>query len=186
METQKKRKRREGKPIYAYCLFCLTQRCKVIAKLMEIRGAERAFSPQIIRKQRKQGENVKKQFDLLPGYVFIYNEERLTDYRFFFGIDGVIRRVGRTETGYELAGADLDFAMKLLEKDGTVGGMKACKVGDEVKLEDPLFSGCEGRVTEIDYRKERAKVEFVFDKNSCSTWVALDEVKHLRKAEEEQ
>ena len=41
-------------------------------------------------------------------------------------------------------------------------------------------------MTEIDYRKERAKVEFVFDKNSCSTWVALDEVKHLRKAEEEQ
>ena len=65
---------------------------------MEIRGAERAFSPQIIRKQRKQGENVKKQFDLLPGYVFISNDERLTDYRFFFGIDGVIRRVGRTET----------------------------------------------------------------------------------------
>ena len=72
---------------------------------MEIRGAERAFSPQIIRKQRKQGENVKKQFDRLPGYVFIYSEEKLSDYRFFFGIDGVIRRVGKTETGYELAGA---------------------------------------------------------------------------------
>ena len=60
--------------MYAYCLFCLTQRCKVIAKLMEIRGAERAFSPQIIRKQRKQGENVKKQFDLLApggGYMFL-------------------------------------------------------------------------------------------------------------------
>lgn len=165
---------KEEKPIYAYCLFCLTQRCKVIAKLMEIRGAERAFSPQIIRKQRKQGENVKKEFDLLPGYVFIYSEEKLTDYRFFFGIDGVIRRVGKTETGYELAGADLDFAMKLLEKDGTVGGMKACHIGDEVKLEDPLFSGCEGRVTEIDYRKERAKVAFVFDNQKREIWVAID------------
>ena len=82
---------------------------------MEIRGAKRAFSPQIIRKQRKQGENIKKKFDLLPGYVFIYSEERLTDYRFFFGIDGVIRRVGKTEEGYELAGPDLDFAMKLLD-----------------------------------------------------------------------
>ena len=172
----KKRKKKGGRAIYAYCLFCLTQRCKVIAKLMEIRGAERAFSPQIIRKQRKQGENVKKQFDLLPGYVFIYSEEKLSDYRFFFGIDGVIRRVGKTETGYELAGADLDFAMKLLEKDGTVGGMKACKVGDEVKLEDPLFSGCEGRVTEIDYRKERAKVAFVFDNQKREIWVAIDEI----------
>ena len=163
----------------------MTQRCKVIAKLMEIRGAERAFSPQIIRKQRKQGENVKKQFDLLPGYVFIYNEERLTDYRFFFGIDGVIRRVGRTETGYELAGADLDFAMKLLEKDGVVGSMKVCRVGDEVTLEDPLFSGCRGTVTEIDCRKERAKVEFVFDRNSCSTWISLEAVKNLDRNEGE-
>ena len=167
------------KPIYVYCLFCLTQRCKVIAKLMEIRGVYRAFSPQIIRKQRKQGENIKKQFDLLPGYVFIYNEERMTDYRAFYGMDGVIRRVGRTEQGYELTGPDLDFAMKLLEKDGVVGGMKACHIGDEVRLEDPLFSGCEGQVTEIDYRKERAKVTFVFDKTRREIWVSLDEVKHL-------
>ena len=121
---------------------------------------------------------MKKQFDLLPGYVFIYNEERLTDYRFFFGIDGVIRRVGRTETGYELAGADLDFAMKLLEKDGIVGGMKACHIGDEVTLEDPLFSGCEGKVTEIDYRKERAKVAFVFDNQKREIWVSIDEIKN--------
>jgi len=169
--------------MYAYCLFCLTQRCKVIAQLMEIKGADRAFSPQIVRKQRKQGENVKKQFDLLPGYVFIYNEERLTDYSFLFGIDGVIRRVGRTEKGYELEGSDLEFAMKLLEKDGIVGGMKACHIGDEVTLEDPLFSGCEGKVTEIDYRKERAKVSFVFDNVKREIWVALDEVKHLNQPE---
>ena len=172
--------------MYAYCLFCITQRCAVIAKLMEIRGAYRAFSPQIIRKQRKKGVNVERRFDLLPGYVFIYSEERLTDYRFFCGIDGVVRRVGRREDGYELEGTDLDFAMKLLEKDGVVGGMKVCHIGDEVTLEDPLFSGCQGKVTEIDYRKERAKVEFVFDRNSCSTWVSLEEVKHLQKTEEEQ
>ena len=171
--------------MYAYCLFCLTQRCKVIAKLMEIRGAYRAFSPQIIRKQRKQGENIKKQFDLLPGYVFIYSEERMTDYREFYGMDGVIRRVGRTEQGYELEGSDYDFAMKLLEKDGIVGGMKACHLGDEVTLEDPLFNGCQGKVTRIDYRKERARVDFIFDNMACHTWISVDDVKNNRKPEEE-
>ena len=172
--------------MYAYCLFCRTQRCKIIAKLLEIRGAGRAFSPQIIRKQRKQGENVRKLFDLLPGYVFIYSEERLTDYMLFYGMDGVIRRVGRTETGYELSGPDLDFAMKLLEKDGIVGGMKACHIGDNVTLEDPLFSGCEGRVTTVDYRKERAKVEFVFDNAKRDIWVSLAEVIHLPAPEGEK
>ena len=172
--------------MYVYCLFCLTQRCKVIAKLMEIRGADRAFSPQIIRKQRKKGENIEKRFDLLPGYVFIYSEERITDYRFFYGIDGVVRRVGRRDDGYELEGPDLDFAMKLLEKDGLVGAMKVCRVGDEVTLEDSLFSECEGRVAEIDFRKERAKVAFVFENTKREIWVSLDNVKQLRKAEGEQ
>lgn len=163
----------------------MTQRCRAIAQLMEIRGAYRAFSPRIIRKQRKQGENIKKEFDLLPGYVFVYNEERLTDYRHFFGMDGVIRRVGRTDQGYELAGPDLDFAMRLLEKDGLVGGMTAYRLGDGVTLEDPLFSGCEGQVTEIDYRKERAKVAFVFDNARREIWISLDEVRHLPGSERE-
>ena len=170
--------------MYAYCLFCITQRCSVIAKLMEIRGAYRAFSPQIIRKQRKKGENIERSFDLLPGYVFLYSAERLTDYRIFSGIDGVIRRVGRKDNGYELEGPDLDFAMKLLEKDGLVGSMTICRIGDKVTLEDPLFNGCRGSVVRIDYRKERAKVEFEFDNNSCSTWISLEDVKRL-KAEEE-
>ena len=73
--------------MYVYCMFCETQRCKVIAKLMEIRGAMRSFSPQIVRRQRKKGQNLEKQFDLLPGYVFVFSEERMVDYTQFFGMD---------------------------------------------------------------------------------------------------
>ena len=91
--------------MYVYCMFCETQRCKVIAKLMEIRGALRSFSPQIVRRQRKKGVNREVLFDLLPGYVFVFSEERMVDYTQFFGMDGVIRRVGKQDTGYELAGS---------------------------------------------------------------------------------
>ena len=118
--------------------------------------------------------------------MFLFSDERLTDYRMFSGIDGVVRRVGKQDDGYELAGPDLDFANKLLEKDGVVGSMRLCRVGDEVTLEDPLFSDCRGRVTEIDYRKERAKVEFVFDRTSCSSWISLEEVRRLHQNREEQ
>ena len=153
---------------------------------MEIRGAGRAFSPRIIRKQRKKGENLERRFDLMPGYVFIYSEERLTDYRIFFGMDGVIRRVGRQDNGYELEGPDLDFAMKLLEIDGLVGSVKVYRTGDKVMLEDPLFSGCRGRVVQVDFRKERAKIEFVFDGNGSSTWVSLEDVNQLYPTEGEK
>ena len=171
--------------MYAYCLFCRTQRCRAIARALEACGIDRAFSPQIVRRQRKQGENREVRYDLLPGYVFLYNREQLTDSRLFFGIDGVIRRVGRQPTGYELAGSDLDFAMQLLEKDGIVGTMKICRVGDKVMLEDPLFNGCRGRVTRIDYRKERARVDFVFDGMDCHTWISLDSVKKEQSDEKD-
>jgi len=167
--------------MYVYCMFCETQRCKVIAKLMEIRGAMRSFSPQIVRRQRKKGQNLEKQFDLLPGYVFVFSEERMVDYTQFFGMDGVIRRVGKQETGYELAGSDLDFAMRLFEKDGLVGSMKTCVIGDQVTLEDPLFNGCRGKITRIDWRKERARVDFTFDNMACHTWISIDGVKSQKK-----
>ena len=59
------------------------------------------------------------------------------------------------------------------------------KTGDQVILEDPLFANVQGKVTQIDFRKERARVDFVFDKNPCHTWVSLDAVRSLTKPEEE-
>ena len=166
--------------MYAYCLFCRTQRCTRIAQLLEIKGADRAFSPKILSKQRKQGQNYDRERDLLPGYVFIFSEDRLINYDLFAGIDGVIRRVGRTETGYELEGADRDFAFGLLEKDGKVGALKMVKLGETVRLEDSLFDGSEGVVTKIDYRKERARVDFRFEGNDCHAWIAIDGIKPMK------
>ena len=67
-----------------------------------------------------------------------------------------------------------------------VGAMKICREGDSVILEDPLFNGVQGRVTKIDWRKERARVDFVFEKNPCHVWVSLENVKNLKKPEEGQ
>ena len=75
-----------GQAMFAYCLQCQTQRCRIIAELLEKRGANRAFSPQIISRQRKQGKNEDHQSDLIPGYVFVYMEQQLTDYQFFKNI----------------------------------------------------------------------------------------------------
>ena len=55
--------------------------------------------------------------------------------------------------------------------------MKLVKVGDTVRLEDNLFEGSEGVVTKVDYRKERARVDFRFENNACHTWIALDGIR---------
>jgi len=170
--------------MYVYCLFCRTQRCSRIARLMEIRGVSRAFSPKILTKQREAGVNVPRERDLLPGYVFLFHDERLVEWDIFAGIDGIIRRVGRTEQGYELEGADREFALGLYERNGEVGAMKLVSVGEKVRLEDDLFRGSEGIVTKVDYRKERARVDFKFEGNACHTWVAVDVVRPLPPSKE--
>ena len=84
--------------MYAYCLFCETQRCKTIAYLLERFGVvERAFSPQIIKRARVKGKYVDKPYDLLPGYVFLFSETPLEDFAHFYGIKGILRRIGDPE-----------------------------------------------------------------------------------------
>jgi len=172
---------RSGGFVYAYCIFCRTQRCKMIARLLEIKGVQKAFSPQILQKHRYKGENKVEMRDLLPGYVFFFHPQPLTDYTILLGIDGVIRRIGRADELYQLQGPDRAFALSLLDKQGQVGLMRTVEVGEVVQLEDPLFASVKGRVTKLDRRKERARVDFVFNGSPCYTWVALEAVKTERK-----
>lgn len=160
---------------YCYCLFCETNKCKKAAFLLERNGIDRAFSPQIVKRQRKNGKNIDMLFDLLPGYVFAYHSERITEPS-LLKTDGVIRILGSADDDYCLDGNDLSFANALLERNGVIDVMRILRVGDKVMLSEPLFFGVEGSVVKIDYRKQRAKVEFPFAGALCSTWVACEVV----------
>ncbi len=161
-------------PAYVYCLFCVTYRCQAIARLLEARGVSRAISPRITRMIRKEGANREEEADLTPGYVFIYHPDDLLDTDMFYGIDGVIRKVGTPRSRYRLEGPDRTFALRLLDRGGLVGAQPICRVGDEIRLVDPLFRECSGRVTHLDYRKLRARVEFTLFGRPCATWVAVE------------
>ena len=112
-------------------------------------------------------------YDLLPGYVFAYSDTELAKIS-VLRVDGVIRILGSSDDGYCLSGADKDFANGLLEREGRIDVMKVIRVGDTVLLEDELFSGQKGKILEIDYRKQRAKIEFSFMNTTCYSWVACD------------
>ncbi len=163
--------------MYIYCVFCATQRCDRIAEVLEACGVDRAFSPKIVRRQRRRGENESVVYDLLPGYVFLYNSEEIPGLAEFRWIDGMIREIGRVEDRYELTGPDREFAELLYEKQGLVGAMTLIQSGETVTLADDLFNGSRGLVTKVDYRKQRVRVDFTFNDTSCHTWVAIDKVR---------
>ena len=160
--------------MFVYCLFCRTQRCGIIAEVLHRRGVDQTFSPKIICRERKQGKLHQVFRDLLPGYIFLYHHEDILDSDIIWGIDGVIRRVGRADNRYLLDGVDLAFAEYLQEKNGVLGIVQVIQEGDQVKAEDPLFGGRIGRVLRLDRRKKRAKIEYEFDGQLRSVWIGCD------------
>lgn len=158
---------------YCYCLFCETRKCKEVAYSLERSGVDCAFSPQIVKRQRKKGENVEIMLDLLPGYVFAFTRDRVEDIS-LFRVDGVIRLLGFSEVGYCLIGDDMTFALGLLARKGIIDAIKLVSIGDRIKLADDLFYGCEGEIVQIDYRKQRAKVVFSFGGSAFSSWISCD------------
>ena len=160
--------------MHVYCLFCQTQRCGVIAAMLEKQGACRALSPRILQRERKQGRNVEIMRDLLPGYVFVYSEDPFEQQLLCPGVRGVIRCLGTGTGNYELSGADRDFAMRLYDREGTISAVRVFREGDRVTLADPLFMSCKGRITRVDNRKQRARVDFDFENNPCHTWIAFE------------
>ena len=158
---------------YSYCLFCETKKCKNVAASLEKHGVDRAFSPQIVRSQRKQGKNIDRLFDFLPGYVFAFTSEKIIELS-ILRVSGVIRILGTMENDYCLEGSDSDFAFRLLNKNGIIDPIRIINIGDQVTICDPLFSQCQGKIIKIDNRKRRANIEFIFGKMLMHCWVACD------------
>ena len=172
--------------MYAYCLQCQPQRSKAIAEYLQRTGAvDRAFSPSVIQHHRKQGQNVKESYDLLTGYLFLYAERRLQSLRPVLDVIGAIRLL-RYQDQYELRGSDYDFAMDLYGRNGIVNVMKLIKAGDQIRLSDPLFDTLQGKVAEVDYRKQRAKILYQFAFNEVAVWVAFDEVIRCEASDAEE
>lgn len=164
---------------YCYCLFCETRKAQKVASALELNGAERAFSPQILKRQRKQGKNIDLYFDLFPGYVFAYSSQKISKDS-LLKADGVIRVLGLAEHVYCLRDNDYDFALELLERNGIIDVMHILQVGDTVEILDPLFKSCKGSVLQMDRRKQRANIEFSFSGMVFRSWIAC-EILHPQK-----
>ena len=61
--------------MFAFCLFCETQRCKTIAEYISKNYGYTCICPQIIQRKWIKGVPREEYHHSLPGYVFLYTEE---------------------------------------------------------------------------------------------------------------
>ena len=163
--------------MYAYCLFCETQRCELIAAYIEKTTAYRCISPRIIQRKWIKGTAREENHAWLPGYIFVYSEEPIIPR---FDVSGIIRCIG----GGELTGSDFAFADMLYQQNGIIGTIRLAQVGDRCRVADPIWENMQGTIIKLDRGRKRCCVEFEFDQIRRTVWVGYDLVKTENSVQE--
>lgn len=153
----------------AYCLFCETQKCATIAKLIEKTRGIPCISPQVIQRKWVKGTSQEICHAMLPGYIFLYPEEKLEKP---IRIPGIIRTLGNGE----LKSEDLAFASMIWEQKGVLGIIRLAEEGDRCIVDDPLWQRMEGKITKVDRGRKRCCVEFIFDNTVRTVWLGYEMV----------
>ena len=165
---------RRERRVYSYCFFCNTVKCEAVAAAMCQKFDCKAFSPKIVQRKWIKGTCYEEIRAYLPGYVFVYAEEPIEDFREFHLMEGVLRHLGQRENDFQLMGDDRRFAEMLYAHDGVIGIQKAYEEGDRVKLVKEAFGGFEGEIVKLDRRKGRAQIQYVFDGSTYKVWVGYE------------
>ena len=153
--------------MYAYCLFCETQRCKIIAENINLNSEYQCISPQIIQRKWVKGVPTDESHDWLPGYLFLYSPEMISPR---FNISGIIRCLGNGE----LHGQDLRFAELIYEKKGIMGTIPLIREGNRCRISDPAWKEVSGEVIKMDHERKRCCVAFSFDGIARKIWVGYE------------
>ena len=153
--------------MYAYCLFCQTQRCRPIAEYISKNYGYQCISPLIIQRKWIKGIMTEQSHEWLPGYLFLYTEDPILPR---FNIDGIIRCLGNRE----LDGADLSFAEMIYHHRGIMGTVPLIQEGDCCYISDPAWSEMSGKVIKMDRGRQRCCIEFVFDGCRRTVWAGYE------------
>lgn len=153
--------------VYAYCLFCQTQRCRPIAEYISRNYGYQCISPLIIQRKWIKGMMTEKMHEWLPGYLFLYTEEPILPR---FNIDGIIRCLGNRE----LDGTDLSFAEMIFRHHGVMGTVSLIHEGDRCRISDPAWNEASGKVIKLDRGRQRCCIEYEFDGCKRTVWVGYE------------
>ena len=153
--------------MYAYCLFCETQRCRQIAAIISKDYGYQCIYPQIVQRKWIKGVPMEVSHDWLPGYLFLYSEQLIQTR---LNIIGIIRFLGNGE----LEGQDLAFAEMVYRRQGVMGTVSLLQEGDRCSIADPAWKDIRGKVVKMDFGRKRCCIEFEFDGIKRTIWVGYE------------
>lgn len=153
--------------MYAYCLFCETQRCRPIAEYISRSYGYQCISPRIIQRKWVKGEMTEESHNWLPGYIFLYTDHLILPN---FNINGIIRCLGNRE----LSGNDLSFAEMIYRLHGVMGTVSLIREGERCRINDPAWKDICGKVIKMDHGRKRCCIEFEFDGTRRTVWAGYE------------
>ena len=153
--------------MYAYCLFCETQRCKIIADYISSNYGYICLSPQIIQRKWVKGVSVEEKHDWLSGYLFLFLCEPR---QIRFDISGIIRYLGEGP----LEGLDRTFAEMIFDTKGILSSVSLIQENGRYVMHDPVWEKLNGRITKIDRERKRCCISYEFDNKVRTIWVGYE------------
>ena len=169
--------------MYTYCLFCETNKTGYISRTVsEMTGCRTLCPKQIQHTWAKGGGTRDRVNDLMPGYVFLYYEDK-ADISLLHSVQGVIRCLSSTAGEYELTGQDEQFAMMLLEKNGIIGKTQVYKEGQMIRIIGGAFEVVTARILKVERRLSRMQIEIPFARQQVKTWVEYEIVEPEKQAD---
>ncbi len=137
------------------CLFCVTGKEENVAYTVHKNGWGRAIFPKRSALVRTNGQWTEISKPLLPGYVFVYSEEKQVLAHELEAINYVIRVLSYDAGHEELTERDQEFADWIWRNDGWINPMKAVQIGDWIEITDGIFKQLHGTIVRMDRRKRR-------------------------------
>lgn len=163
--------------MHIYCLFCLTAHVPAIRKILESAFSCTVLQASILQRKWVKGSSTDEPHDYLPGYLFIYSDEPLTDLYQITRMEGVIRFLRyESEDDYEIRGNDRIFAESILASNGLISYVPVYREGDRLTVKNGLFQGQKAEIKKVDRRKQRLQLEFTFDNMNRTLWLGYDVV----------
>ncbi len=174
-------------PLYR-CMMVTTGQEEYVRQLMAVLGLGKCMIPRRVRLRRVRGEWKEDEVPLLPGYLFVHEEDEVPLWK-YQQLLNVIRVLRYDQEPYGFMKAkDLTFAQTIFELQGRIQPLKAIDEGDYVRITDGLLKNLNGTVLSVDRHKRQAKIRLQLmgmEKVVYMNYVLLEKQEDSRPAGEE-